>query len=55
MLRTNKNRNRRTAIKLDLRSPISYKRFKFRENRKGVINHIRRDNRINNIVNDDLN
>jgi len=55
MLRTNKNRNRRTAIKLDLRSPISYKRFKFRENRRGVINHIRRDNRINNIVNDDLN
>jgi len=55
MLRTNKNRNRRTAIKLDLRSPISYKRFKFRENRRGVINHIRRDNRINNIANDDLN
>jgi hypothetical protein len=55
MLRTNKNRNRRTAIKLDLRSPISYKRFKFRENRRGVINHIRRDNRINNITNDDLN
>jgi hypothetical protein len=55
MLRTNKNRNRRTAIKLDLMSPISYKRFKFRENRKGVINHIRRDNRINNITNDDLN
>ena len=55
MLRTNKNRNRRTAIKLDLMSPISYKRFKFRENRKGVINHIRKDRKVINTNNDDLN
>jgi len=55
MLRTNKNRNRRSVIKLDLMKSISYKRFKFRENRKGVINHIRRQNKIINIINDDLN
>ena len=55
MLRTNKNRNRRTVIKLDLMSPISYKRFKFRENRRGVINHFRRDAKIINTINDDLN
>lgn len=51
MSRSNKNRNR--CLECDLN--LKYKRFKFRENRKGVINHIRRSNRINNLVNDDLN
>jgi hypothetical protein len=55
MLTTNKNRNRKTVIKLDLMCPISYKRFKFRENKRGVINHIRRDSKILNTINDDLN
>ena len=55
MKRSNKHRNRKQTIKLDLKCPISYKRFKFRENRRGVINHIRRDSKILNTMNDDLN
>lgn len=34
----NKHRNRHVTIKLNLHCPISYNRFKFRENRVGVFN-----------------
>jgi hypothetical protein len=55
MKRSNKNRNRKRVIKLDLMCPISYNRFKFRENRKGVFNITRERIRKTYISNDDLN
>jgi len=55
MKRSNVNRNRSEAYKFNLLSSIRPNRRKFRENRKGVINHIRKDNKVININNDDLN
>ena len=55
MKRNNVNRNRSEAYKFNLLSYIRYYRRKLRENRKGVINHIRKDRKISNSINDDLN
>lgn len=55
MKRSNINRNRSEAHKINLLKYIRYSRRKLRENRKGVINHIRKDRKISNSINDDLN
>jgi len=55
MKRSNVNRNRAEAHKINLLSYIRYSRRKLRENRKGVINHIRKDRKVFNTINDDLN
>jgi hypothetical protein len=55
MRRSNKHRNRQQTIKLDLKSAVSYNRWKFRENRKGVFNITRERIRKTYIGNDDLN
>jgi hypothetical protein len=55
MKRSNVNRNRSEVYKFNLLSYIRYYRRKLRENRKGVINHIRKDRKVINTNNDDLN
>lgn len=55
MKKSNVNRNRAEAYKFNLLSYIRYYRRKLRENRKGVINHIRKDRKVINTNNDDLN
>lgn len=54
MKKDNKHRNRCLTCPTSI-VVKSYRRFKFRENRKGVINHIRRDRKLLNCMNDDLN
>jgi hypothetical protein len=54
MKKDNQNRNR--CLKhTEYIGVKSYRRYKMRENRKGVINHIRRDRKLLNCINDDLN
>lgn len=51
----NKNRNRRKTLKLNLLALLDYKRFKFRENRKGVHNNDRTIIRLIYTLNNDHN
>jgi hypothetical protein len=51
----NKHRNRTATIKLNLHCPISYKRFKFRENRVGVFNNERTIIKLTYALNNDNN
>lgn len=51
----NKNRNRKRTIKLNLHCLVDYKRFKFRENRRGVFNNDRTLIKLTYALNNDWN
>jgi hypothetical protein len=51
----NKNRNRKRTIKLNLLTLLDYRRFKLRENRKGVFNNDRTIIKLTYALNNDNN
>lgn len=51
----NKHRNRNAILELNLHCLIGYKRFKFRENRKGVFNNTRTIIKLTYALNNDNN